>query len=284
MSKFCHPSARARRTWHTSDIRGGGPDARHPAGAVLAALRDPSPNWSPEARARVTLIDQNGYQQFQPLLYQVATAELPDKDIAFDHTETFRGQSNVTVVKADVIAADPDRRSVTLADNSEISGDFLVLAAGAQPNFFHTKGANEFAFPLYSLTDAGRVRERAGQRRPTVRGLGRPEHSRRPRRHRPGAVPLSGQGHHGHDRPEGGRGRARTAPARAARPARVRRRARRPRRTPRQRRGRSQRIREVGRRLLRAAAPPLGRTTGSESSRPPEIHWGQSASTGPAPT
>ena len=28
------------------------------------------------------------------------------------------------------------------------------LAAGSQPNFFHTPGAEEFAFPLYSLDDA----------------------------------------------------------------------------------------------------------------------------------
>ena len=116
-----------------------------------------------EARAQVTLIDQNGYQQFQPLLYQVATAELAGKDIAFEHTQMFHGQGSVTPVKADAVSADLDRRSVTLADGTTISGDYLVLAAGAQPNFFHTKGANEFAFPLYSLTDARRVRERVLQ-------------------------------------------------------------------------------------------------------------------------
>ena len=116
-----------------------------------------------EARARVTLIDQDGYQQFQPLLYQVATAELAGKDIAFEHTQTFQGQGSVTPVKADAVSADLDRRSVTLADGTTISGDYLVLAAGAQPNFFHTQGANEFAFPLYSLTDARRVRERVLQ-------------------------------------------------------------------------------------------------------------------------
>ena len=38
-----------------------------------------------------------------------------------------------------------------------------MLAAGAQPNFFHTPGAREFAFPLYSLTDARRLRERVLQ-------------------------------------------------------------------------------------------------------------------------
>jgi NADH dehydrogenase len=113
-----------------------------------------------EDRARVTLIDQNGYHQFQPLLYQVATAELAGRDVTFDHTEIFRHQESVALIQTDAISADVDRLSVTLADGLTISGDYLVLAAGAQPNFFHTPGAREFAFPLYSLTDARRVRER----------------------------------------------------------------------------------------------------------------------------
>ena len=39
----------------------------------------------------------------------------------------------------------------------------MVLAAGSQPNFFHTPGAQEFAFPLYSLDDARRIRSRVLQ-------------------------------------------------------------------------------------------------------------------------
>ena len=33
---------------------------------------------------RVTLLDKNNYQQFQPLLYQVAAAILPPDNIAFN--------------------------------------------------------------------------------------------------------------------------------------------------------------------------------------------------------
>jgi NADH dehydrogenase len=41
-----------------------------------------------------------------------------------------------------------------------MSADYLVLAMGSRPNFFNTPGADEFAFPLYSLQDAERLRSR----------------------------------------------------------------------------------------------------------------------------
>jgi NADH dehydrogenase len=112
---------------------------------------------------RVTLLDKNGYHQFQPLLYQVATAELTPKDIAFDLEELFEEHDNVEVRQIEVVSADPRAKTVTLADGSEIAGDVIVLAAGAQPNFFHTPGADEFAFPLYSLDQAERIRSRVLQ-------------------------------------------------------------------------------------------------------------------------
>jgi NADH dehydrogenase len=112
---------------------------------------------------RVTLLDRNGYHQFQPLLYQVATAELTPQDIAFELEAIFDDDANVEVRQGDVVSADPEARTITLADDSTIEGDALVLAAGSQPNFFHTPGAEEFSFPLYSLDDAKRVRSRVLQ-------------------------------------------------------------------------------------------------------------------------
>ena len=108
---------------------------------------------------RVTLVDQHNYHQFQPLLYQVATAQLATADIAFDIRQGFRKHPNADVKMGTVVSADPDARSVTLDDGKTIAGDYLVLAAGSQPNFFGTPGA-EHAFPLYSLDDAQRLRSR----------------------------------------------------------------------------------------------------------------------------
>src|SRR5262245_20642441 len=73
-----------------------------------------------EDRAQVSLIDQNGYQQFQPLLYQVATAELAGRDMAFDHTAVFRHQDSVKVVRAEAVSADLDHCSVTMSDGSKV--------------------------------------------------------------------------------------------------------------------------------------------------------------------
>jgi NADH:ubiquinone reductase (H+-translocating) len=49
---------------------------------------------------------------------------------------------------------------VRSTDGEEWAADALVLAAGSQPNFFHTPGAAEHSFPLYSLENATDLRSR----------------------------------------------------------------------------------------------------------------------------
>jgi NADH dehydrogenase len=109
---------------------------------------------------RVTVIDRHNYQQFQPLLYQVATSQLAPSDVAFDVRKLFREQPNVDVKLADIAQVDPAARRVISSDGEEWSGDAVVLASGSVPNFFRTPGADRHAFPLYSLDDATRLRSR----------------------------------------------------------------------------------------------------------------------------
>ena len=108
----------------------------------------------------VTLIDRNNYHQFQPLLYQVATSQLAPSDIANSLRDVFADQDNVDVKLAEITSVDTASRTVRSSDGGEWTGDALVLAAGSQPNFFGTPGAAEYAFPLYSLDDATRLRSR----------------------------------------------------------------------------------------------------------------------------
>ena len=101
----------------------------------------------------VTLIDRNDYHQFQPLLYQVATSMLAPRDIAYPLRKIAQEYDGFVVKRGDAAAIDPVAKTVTTTTGETYAGDYLVLAAGSQPNFFGTPGA-EHAFPLYSLDDA----------------------------------------------------------------------------------------------------------------------------------
>ncbi|MEW2499879.1 NAD(P)/FAD-dependent oxidoreductase [Amycolatopsis sp. NPDC047767] len=106
----------------------------------------------------VTLVDRNDYHQFQPLLYQVATSQLPAEDIARPHRVIFHDLPTVEVRTARVTELDLASLGLTLSGGEKISGSHLVIAAGAQPEYFGVPGAAEHAFPLYSVADAVRLR------------------------------------------------------------------------------------------------------------------------------
>src|ERR1700738_2118637 len=109
---------------------------------------------------RITLIDKNNFQQFQPLLYQVATALLAPSNAAFALRSILKGHSNVDVKMVEVVSVDLNTRIAETAEGQKYQGDYLVLAAGSQPNFFGTPGADTYTYPLYSLHDAELLRSR----------------------------------------------------------------------------------------------------------------------------
>jgi NADH:quinone reductase (non-electrogenic) len=110
----------------------------------------------------VTLIDRNDYHQFQPLLYQVATSMLVPRDIAYPIRKIAAEFQDFEAKRGDVTSIDPVAKTATTDTGETYAGDYLVLAAGSQPNFFGTPGA-EFLFPLYSLDDAERLSTRIVQ-------------------------------------------------------------------------------------------------------------------------
>ena len=136
------------RNWPHVVIVGGGFAG---ANAVLGLRK---------TRVRVTLIDQNVYKTFQPLLYQVATAGLNPGDV----TMFLRGLQlkvpNMRFRQGRVRAVDTEQQTVTLHDRQKISYDYLILANGATVNFFNTPGAEEFAMPMYTRSQAIDIRDR----------------------------------------------------------------------------------------------------------------------------
>ena len=113
-----------------------------------------------KADADVVLIDRHDYHTFQPLLYQLATGLLEPTAVGHSLRDLVRhDQDNVAVHKTAVTAIDLEAREVKLADMEPLTYDFLVLGLGAEVTFFGTEGAAEHAFPMYTLTDAVRLKE-----------------------------------------------------------------------------------------------------------------------------
>src|SRR5499427_4737055 len=79
----------------------------------------------------VTIVDQNNYHCFQPLLYQVATAVLSPADVAWPVRHILRGQKNATALMARVTGIDTAKKLVALDGAAPVAFDFLILATGA---------------------------------------------------------------------------------------------------------------------------------------------------------
>ena len=109
--------------------------------------------------AEVVLVDKHDYHTFQPLLYQLATHLLETPVVGHALRGLFHEQPNVVVHQATVIGIDLAGRRVQFAEMAPLSYDYLVLAVGAEVTFFGTEGAPEHAFPMYTLSDAVRLKE-----------------------------------------------------------------------------------------------------------------------------
>jgi NADH dehydrogenase len=112
----------------------------------------------------VTLIDRHNYHTFQPLLYQVATSLLNAEDVGAPVRSMFRNQDNVNFRLGTVTGIDVTAQQIQMDDGDKITFDYLVLAGGATVNYFGTPGAAEHAFPLYTLTNAVKLRNQVMQR------------------------------------------------------------------------------------------------------------------------
>ena len=111
-----------------------------------------------DAAVEVVLIDRANHHLFQPLLYQVATAALSPADIAVAVRSRLRKQKNATMLMAEVTGVDVDGRRVLLSDSGSEPYDWLVLATGADYNFFGHPDWSEHAFVLKTLDDALSIR------------------------------------------------------------------------------------------------------------------------------
>jgi NADH dehydrogenase len=111
------------------------------------------------APVRITIVDRRNHHVFQPLLYQVAMAALSPGDIASPIRWILRRQANVEVILADVVAIEPAKRRLILADG-ELDYDYVIVAAGATHAYFGHSEWQPIAPGLKTLEDALDIRRR----------------------------------------------------------------------------------------------------------------------------
>ncbi|MBW6497005.1 MAG: NAD(P)/FAD-dependent oxidoreductase [Bacteroidales bacterium] len=102
---------------------------------------------------QLVMLDKNNYYQFQPLLYQIATAGLEPGSISFPLRKFFQKYKNVHFRMAEVQQVNPEKNEV-VTDIGNIHYDYLVIASGATSHFFGLENIQKYALPMKSLTDA----------------------------------------------------------------------------------------------------------------------------------
>ena len=109
-----------------------------------------------DARVRITLVSEKNYFLFTPLLHEVATGGVNPENIVEPIRkilgcclhEFFLGKA----IRLDLEGGTMETTAGVL------QYDYLVLAPGAETNFYDTPGAREYSFTLKSLEDAVRLK------------------------------------------------------------------------------------------------------------------------------
>ena len=102
---------------------------------------------------QIILLDKNNYHQFQPLFYQVATAGLEPSSISFPLRKIFQKHDNIHFRVAELQSIDVSNKEIN-TNIGRLAYQYLVLALGADTNFYGMKDIEANAIPMKSTPEA----------------------------------------------------------------------------------------------------------------------------------
>src|SRR5690606_7713037 len=105
----------------------------------------------------VTLVDQNNYHFFPPLIYQVGTAFIDSSNICYPFRKIFHHKKNLHFHFGELKRIIPEENLI-VTSSGQLHYDQLVLAMGTESNYFGMKDIEENAFPLKNIDDAQHLR------------------------------------------------------------------------------------------------------------------------------
>jgi len=106
---------------------------------------------------QIVLIDKNNYHQFQPLFYQVATAGLEPSAISFPLRKAFQSYKNFHIRVTEVTDIMTATNEI-MTKAGLLKYDHLVIAIGANTNFFGLSEVQKNAIPMKSVSEALNLR------------------------------------------------------------------------------------------------------------------------------
>ena len=109
------------------------------------------------SRIQTVLFDRYNHHTFQPLLYQVATSALETSSILFPFRRHFAGQKNFFFRLGEVSKIDPNDNCIQTSIGS-VKYDYLVIATGAETNFYGLKDVEKNAHPMKTIIDSIKLR------------------------------------------------------------------------------------------------------------------------------
>lgn len=107
-------------------------------------------------KADVTLVDRSAHHTFIPAIHEIISGKVSPRDIQVPFAAMLPPMG-VIFVQDEVRALDRERR-VVATDGHAIPYDFVILAGGAENNFFAVPGAEEHARRFRTADDAAGIR------------------------------------------------------------------------------------------------------------------------------
>ncbi|GAB3969214.1 NAD(P)/FAD-dependent oxidoreductase [Spirosoma terrae] len=108
---------------------------------------------------QVVLINKHNYHEFQPLYYQVATAGLEANSILFPLRAVFGDNPNVHIRVTAVTGVRAAEKTID-TELGPITYDYLVMATGAETNFFNQQNIIQNGLAMKSVAEAIALRNR----------------------------------------------------------------------------------------------------------------------------
>lgn len=111
------------------------------------------------------LVDKNKYHTYTPTLYEIATTskdlanQIELKHIVTFHLDEILKGKNITILNNAVSKVDLLEGDIHFEDKTKLKFDYLILALGAEPNYFGIPGLQENSLPLKSFLDALKIRD-----------------------------------------------------------------------------------------------------------------------------